>query len=74
MPRSMNRRTIEVPVQLYEELRARAAQDGTTIAAVLQGLITNGKSVDEWYGEMVGLLYDVRRDVHALHDLLSPRP
>jgi hypothetical protein len=68
----VNRRTIEVPVQLYEELKARAAQDGTTIPAVLQGLITNGKSVEEWYGEMVGMLREVRRDVHALRETLSP--
>lgn len=68
MPRSPNRRTIEVPVSLYEELKARASAEGTTIPAILQGLITNGKSVEEWYGEMVGLLRDVHRDVQALRD------
>jgi hypothetical protein len=68
MPRSQNRRTIEVPVALYEELKARAAQEGTTIPAVLQALITDGKSVEEWYGEMVQLLRDVHRDVRALRD------
>ncbi len=68
MPRSQNRRTIEVPVALYEELKARAVQEGTTIPAVLQALITDGKSVEEWYGEMVQLLHDVHRDVRALCD------
>ena len=38
MPRSQNRRTIEVSVPLYEELKARAEQEGLTIPAVLQGL------------------------------------
>lgn len=76
MPRSPNRRTIEVPVSLYEELKARANAEGTTIPAILQGLITNGKSVEEWYGEMVGLLRDVHRDVRALRDWSEngPRP
>lgn len=69
MPRSQNRRTIEVPVQLYDELKARAEREGTTIPAVLQFLITNGKSVEEWYGEMVGMLYEVRRDVRFLREL-----
>ena len=68
MPRSQNRRTIEVPVALYEELKERAAREGTTIPAVLQALITDGKSVEEWYGEMVQLLRDVHRDVRALRD------
>jgi hypothetical protein len=52
MPRSHNRRTIEVPLPLYEELSARAAQDGTTIAAVLQALITDGKTMQEWFGRI----------------------
>ncbi len=69
MPRSENRRTIEVPVQLYNELKERAEREGTTIPVVLQMLITNGKSVEEWYGEMVGMLYEVRRDVRDLRDL-----
>jgi hypothetical protein len=68
MPRSQNRRTIEVPVSLYEELKARAAAEGTTIPAVLQALITDGKSVEEWYGEMVGLLRAVHQDVRVLRD------
>jgi hypothetical protein len=56
-------------VALYEELKARAAQEGTTIPAVLQALITDGKSVEEWYGQMVGLLHDVHRDVRFLRTL-----
>ncbi len=68
MPRSQNRRTIEVPVALYEELKARAAAEGTTIPAVLQALITDGKSVQEWYGEMVSLLRTVHHDVRVLCD------
>ncbi len=66
MPRSQNRRTIEVPVGLYEELKARAAQEGTTIPAIVHALIIDGKSVQEWYGEMTGILHELRRDVRVL--------
>jgi hypothetical protein len=59
MPRSQNRRTIEVPVALYEELKARAQQEGTTIPAVLQGLLD-------------GQLYSLRREVRDLREELFP--
>jgi hypothetical protein len=63
MPRSHNRRTIEVPLPLYEELSARAAQDGTTIAAVLQALITDGKTMHEWFGRIEAQLHELRREL-----------
>ena len=65
MPRSQNRRTIDVPVGLYEEWKARAAQEGTTIPALVQALIIDGKSVQEWDGEMTGILHELRRDVRV---------
>lgn len=63
MPRSHNRRTIEVPLPLYEELSTRAAQDGTTIAAVLQALITDGKTMQEWFGRIEAQLHELRREL-----------
>ncbi|HSH79655.1 MAG TPA: hypothetical protein VLA19_14115, partial [Herpetosiphonaceae bacterium] len=66
MPRSQNRRTVEVPVGLYEELKARAEQEGTTIPAVLQALITDGKSMQEWFGQIDTQLNDLRREVRDL--------
>lgn len=70
MPRSQNRRTIEVAVPLYEELRARAAQEGTTIPAVLQGLITDGQSMQAWFGQIDQQLYDLRREIRDLRQEL----
>jgi hypothetical protein len=67
MPRSPNRRTIEVPLPLYEELKARAAREGTTIPAVLQALITDGQSMAEWFGQIDMQLTELRREVRALH-------
>jgi len=66
MPRSPNRRTIEVPVALYEDLKARAEQEGTTIPAVLQALITDGKSMQAWFGELDRHLVELRREVREL--------
>ncbi len=72
MPRSQNRRTIEVPVALYEELKARAQQEGKTIPAVLQGLIVDGQSMQEWFGEINGQLYSLRRELRELRAQLMP--
>ena len=66
MPRSPNRRTIEVPLPLYEELKARAEQERTTIPAILHALITDGKSVQEWFGQIDSQLRELRREVRAL--------
>jgi hypothetical protein len=72
MPRSQNRRTIEVPVPLYEDLKARAAQERTTIPAILQTLITDGASMQEWFGQIDGQLHELRREVHTLREALMP--
>lgn len=72
MPRSQNRRTVEIPVGLYEELKARAENEGTTIPAVLQALITDGKSMQEWFGQLDMQLYELRREVRELRKQLLP--
>jgi hypothetical protein len=72
MPRSQNRRTIEVPVTLYEELKARAQHEGTTIPAVLHGLIVDGESMQEWFGQIDSQLYSLRREVRELREQLVP--
>ncbi len=74
MPRSQNRRTIEVPVALYEELKACAERDGTTIPAVLQALITDGKSMQEWFGQLDRQLAELRWEVRALRKQLLSEP
>ena len=72
MPRSQNRRTVEVPVGLYEELKARAKEEGTTIPSVLQALIMDGKSMQEWFGQIDMQLYELRREVRELRKQLVP--
>ena len=68
MPRSQTRRTIEVPVGLYEELKAQAEQEGSTIPAVLKALITDGKSMQEWFGQIDMQLYELRRELRDLRE------
>ncbi len=65
MPRSENRRTIEVPVPMYEDLTRRAEQEGTTIPAILQGLITDGQSMQEWFGQIVNSTISVGRSANC---------
>jgi len=71
MPRSQNRRTIEVPIPLYDDLKARAEEERTTIPAVLQALIIDGKSMQEWFGQIDWQLRELRREVRTLHDQLT---
>ncbi len=68
MPRSQTRRTIEVPVRLYEELKAQAEHEGSTIPAVLQALITDGKSMQAWFGQLDMQLYELRRELRDLRE------
>lgn len=44
MLRSQTQRTIEVLVSVYEALKRCAEQEGTTISALLDGLITDGEA------------------------------
>ncbi len=74
MPRSQNRRTIEVPVPLYEALKMRAEQERTTMPAILQGLIVDGQSMQEWFGQIELQLYELRREIRDLRQGLSTTP
>ena len=71
MARSQNRRTLEVPVPVYEDLKRRAEQQGTTIPALLQGLIIDGQSMQEWFGQIDMQLYELRREVRDLRQWLT---
>lgn len=73
MPRSQNRRTIEVPVPVYEDLKTRAEQERTTIPAILQGLITDGQSMQEWFGQIDMQLYELRREIRDLRQWLTTK-
>jgi len=61
-------------VALYAQLKAQAERDGTTIPAVLQALITDGASMQEWFGELEQQLTELRREVRALREHLIAAP
>jgi len=61
-------------VAVYEDLQAQAAHAGTTIPAVLQALITDGKSMQEWFGQLDTQLAELRREVRALRQHLLSEP
>lgn len=61
MPRSANRKYLELPTPLYEQIEARAKADGKTVAAMAAELITDGLTMQEWYGQIAGELHEIRR-------------
>jgi hypothetical protein len=63
-----------VPVPLYEALKARAEQERTTIPAILQGLIMDGQSMQEWFGQIDMQLYELRREIRDLRHWLTTTP
>ena len=69
MPRSQNRRTIEVPVQLYDELKAEAEREGATISVVLQRLIAEGRGAHEHYEQLADEVREVKSEAGHIAQL-----
>lgn len=61
MPSSPNRRRVELPDDLYGRVEERARRDGSTVAAALAAIVTDGLTIDRWYGEIAGELHEIRR-------------
>ncbi len=77
MPRSENRKSLEVPTAVYEQLHAEAKRDGRTVAQVVMDLITDGRDAREHHGRVVDELHEnrielerMRRQVAELADLV----
>lgn len=67
MPSSSNRRRIEIPATLYDELAARAAREGTTVAALATRLLGSALASDS---ATSAALDDLRAEVRSLGALL----
>lgn len=68
MPRSPNRRTVEVSAETYDHLRTRADQRGESVAAVVRALLIDGETVEDWHTAHDAMLRDTRdrlRDLAA---------
>lgn len=72
MPRSANRRSVEIPLALYEQLAVEAAREGTTLSAHLQALLIDGRSMRESYGALAGEIAALRREIRHLSERLPP--
>ncbi len=77
MPSSPNRRALEVPTTVYEQLRVEAKRDGRTVAQVAVDLITDGRDARQWLGEIRDELHEnrieaerMRRQVAELAELV----
>lgn len=71
MPRSENRHQIEIPNELYQELRDQAAREGVTMAELLRGYVTDGRTMRDWYGEIAGELAEIKRELRRLAESSS---
>ncbi len=66
MPKSVNRRQIEIPTQLYEELQAEAKAKGSTITQVLTDLVKDGRTLHEWIKGIDVKVNTLTRDISML--------
>lgn len=73
MPRSPNRRPVEIPLGLYTQLEERAQREGRPVASVVVDLITDGLDAQEGYGRLSSEIVELRRAVEALRLALETR-
>jgi len=66
MPRSENRKSLEVPTAVYEQLQAEAKRDGRTVAQVVMDLITDGRDAREHHGRVVDELHENRIEMERM--------
>lgn len=71
MPRSPNRRPVEIPTVLYAQLEERAMQEGRPVASVVADLLTDGLDAQEGYGRLSSEVVELRRAVEALRRALE---
>jgi len=66
MPSSPNRRALEVPTTVYEQLQVEAKRDGRTVAQVAVDLITDGRDSRQWLGEIRDELHENRIEAERM--------
>lgn len=72
MPRSQNRRYLEIPTALYLTLAEQAKAESRTIAQVAADLITDGQTVHEYLVEIQTQLREIRRELAELRESKPP--
>ncbi len=66
MPSSPNRRAVEVPTVVYEQLQGEAKRDGRTVAQVAVDLITDGRDSRQWLGEIRDEMHEQRIEAERM--------
>jgi hypothetical protein len=66
MPRSENRRQIEIPKHLYDELEAEAKAEGSSVTYVLQLYVDHGRMHRDTLSSLDTHVREVYRDTTAL--------
>jgi hypothetical protein len=78
MPRSKNRRYLEIPTTLYAELEGQAVAEQRPVSAIVADLVTDGRTVREYLVPMQTELREIRREIEALRmailQLALPEP
>lgn len=71
MPKSINRRQIEIPTHLYDELAAEAKAAGVPVTKILTDLVEDGRTLHEWITGIDAQLHTLVHDVYALRKMLE---
>jgi hypothetical protein len=66
MPSSLNRRRVELPAPLYDQLAAQARREQRPVAAVVVDYIRDGMSLQEHYGQLGGEIAHLRWELQRL--------
>lgn len=78
MPRSQNRRYLEIPTALYDTLAEQAKAESRTVAQVAADLIVDGQTLTERIVPLETQIREMRRDIEilrlAVENRLPPWP
>lgn len=73
MPRSPNRHYLELPSELFAQLKEQAAAEQRPVAAIAADLITDGQTVREYLVPMQTELREIRREMEAMRYAMENR-
>jgi hypothetical protein len=73
MPRSKNRRYLEIPATLYTTLEAQAIAEQRPVSAIVADLVTDGQTVREYLVPMQTELRQLRRELEELRIAVENR-
>lgn len=73
MPRSQNRRYLEIPTALYDSLKEQAAAEQRTVAQIAADLIVDGQTLRNYVVPIHTELREMRRELEAMRYAIENR-